>query len=319
MTNSNLMREGNDMANPIRVLLDHFIPALERVAPERARELEAAITNPGVTFAIEETDEPFLFSANPTTKRIRAGVGCLGRLWATAYAYYCFYTGVRDVKLENVSARELDLKQGDRMTMASRLLEWTVAAEQAIADAKKKKQPIPAIPWPDGLPRPSAHPVPESDEHVADELFLAAGAFILHHELAHLRLGHKLSDDSEEMRRLEYEADMEAARWLLQGLDEADDRFLKRAIGIALALAWMTSLAVFIPEDSESHPPSCDRLYRTLDNFVHDPDHLVWAFADTILRANLEARHADYDEDREATSFKDDVEYCIEILRKYRA
>jgi len=307
------------MSNPIHILLDHFFASLAGIAPEKAEELRKQIEEGGISFVVEETEEPFFFRAHPHKRTITAGVGCLGRLWATAFGYFCLYTTVAAAKQQNLDVRELDLKQDERIRKASTLLEWTLHVEMQICDAKRAKKPLPRIDWPNDLPKPILNPRHESDEHVADELFLCAGAYILHHELAHLRLGQKPTADAEEMRQLETEADEAAANWLLDGLDEGDPRFLKRALGVALALSWLASLAVFVPEDHEHHPPSCDRLFRIIDRFVKDPNHLVWAFVGTILRANLEARRMDYDKEREATSFKDDVEYCIAVFKKYQA
>jgi hypothetical protein len=307
------------MAKPIQVLLDHFFQSLAGIAPERATELMEIVTKKGIKFEVKDTEEPFFFFANPNKKTITAGVGALGRLWATAYGYYCLYTTVAEAKREDLAIRELSLKSDERMAKASTLLEWAIDAEYKIAKARKAKEQLPSIPWPDDLPKPVKNPVPESDEHVADELFLAAGAYVLHHELAHLRLDQEPSDDPAEMRRLEMEADEAAAAWLLRDLDENDPRFLKRMMGIALALCWLTSVAVFVPEDTRCHPPSCVRLHSTVDSFVSDDNHLIWAFVDTILRANLESRRMQYDQDREAASFKDDVEYCINVIGNFES
>ncbi|MGE0536246.1 MAG: phage exclusion protein Lit family protein [Pirellulales bacterium] len=307
------------MKNPIHFLLDHFFASLAAISPEKADDLKREVAEHGIAFVIEDTEKPFFFLANPETKTITAGVGCLGRLWATAYGYFCLYQAVADAKSQNADVRELDLKANERIEKASRLLEWTVNIEMALAAARRSKEPTPQVGWPNDLPKPIPNPIHASDEHVTDELFLCAAAYILHHELAHIRLGHISSPDSDETRKLEEQADEAAARWILGGLDENDPRFLKRALGVALALSWLASLAVFVPEDQKWHPPSCDRLVAIIEMFVKDPNHLVWAFVGTVLRANLEARSMIYDKNREATSFKDDAQYCIGVFKKYQA
>ena len=305
------------MKSPIHILLDHFFASLAAIAPEKADDLKREIEDHGVSFVIEDTEKPFFFFTNPKTKTITAGVGCLGRLWATAYGYFCLYQAVADARSRNADVRELNLKAHERLKKASTLLEWTVHVEVELAGARKAKQPTPQFDWPSDLPKPIPNPAYASDEHVADELFLCAAAYILHHELAHIRLDHKPSSDSDKMRKLEEQADEAAAKWILGGLDESDPRFLKRALGVALALSWLASLAVFVPEDQKRHPPSCERLFAIIEMFVKDSNHLVWAFVGTVLRANLEARSMIYDKNREATSFKDDVQYCIGVFKKY--
>ena len=299
------------MSKPIEPLLRHFFPTLERIAPEKANELREMVDNLGLTLELKETDESFFFFVNPSTKTITAGEGALGRRRATAYGYFCLYTTVAGAKIENPEVRELDLKDGERMRQASALLEWALEVERDVAEANQQKKTLPPVVWPAGLPCPTQHPNHASDLHVADELFLCAGAFILHHELAHIRLGHKASSNSDEMKRIEDEADLAAAEWILNSLTENDKRFTKRALGVALALSWLASVAVFVPEDQDHHPPSCERLYRVINKVVTDVNHVVWAFVGTILRVNMEARRMVYDKTREATSFRDDVKYCI--------
>lgn len=309
------------MANPIHVLLDHFFPSLEKIAPEKGADLQNVMAQHQLKFEIEDTEESFFFFANPAEKKITAGVGSLGRLWATAYGYFCLYSVVADVAKTDIhTVHEVNLTQDKRVGEASSLLAWTIHVEHEIAELTKQKKALPsALDWPNNLPQPTPNPPYASDNHVADELFLCAGAFILHHELAHIRLGHKASSDANKMRGIEDEADMAAAHWLLDGLKQEDDRFVKRVLGIALALSWMASFSVFLPEDKVYHPPSCERLNRIIKEFVSDPNHVAWAFVSTILRANMEARNMAYDQQREVTSFKDDVEYCISVFKKYQA
>jgi hypothetical protein len=73
---------------------------------------------------------------------------------------------------------------------------------------------------------------------------------------------------------MEREADEAAAEWILEGLDKEDPRFRKRAMGIALALGWLTSTALYVPEDQQYHPPSYERLASIIGRFVPDPNDL---------------------------------------------
>lgn len=309
------------MVNPIHILLDHFFPSLEKIAPEKAADLRRVMDEHRVTFKIEDREDSFFFFANPSEKTITAGVGSMGRLWATAYGYFCLYTLVANIAKDDIhTVHDVDLRQDERITKAATLLEWTINVEHEIADLTAQKKEVPsAFEWPIDLPKPSPNPPHASDNQVADELFLCAGAFILHHELAHIRLGHRASWDAKKMRAIEDEADMAAANWLLEGLRQEDDKFVKRVLGVALALSWMASLSVYVPEDKVNHPPSCQRLHRVISEFVFDPQHVAWAFVSTILRASMEARKMTYDEQREAASFKDDVEYCISVFNGYQA
>ena len=127
------------------------------------------------------------------------------------------------------------------------LLAWTVEIEKRLA----RHVPV-DMSWPIGLPRRVAGAGKDTLQNAADELFLCSVAGILHHEVGHIERGHDprrlpkptpglASKDDPQVAEAdaiwlswEKEADAWSADWLLQGLDETDDRFLKRVIGIAL-------------------------------------------------------------------------------------
>jgi hypothetical protein len=306
------------MAHPIHVLLDHFFPSLRNIAPEKADELRAIIEKYKITFELCEEEQGVLFQADTANRKIIAAVPCLGRLWATALGYFCFYTEVAQTKVADPTAREVDLKSNQRLKEAGDLLSWTIHAEQVIADALAAKAPAPDVPWPDNLPRPTPKPPHASDLHVADELFLCAAAYILHHELAHFYMEH-VGGTGAAAQHQEYEADYFSAEWILEGIPPDDPRFLKRSLGVALALCWLTSLALYIEYKDDEHPPACDRLLEVLDSFIKDPKHLVWAFVQVVLNANLEARKVPYEQDREHSSFRDVVVYYLSEIKKFSA
>ena len=197
-----------------------------------------------------------------------------------------------------MALREFNFKANPRTARAARLIEWTVDCEIRLANAVRPEQSTPPLLWPAGLPRPRQRTQYASDGHVADELFLCAGAFILHHELAHFRCMHKWSMFSEDNREMEVEADAAAASWILDGVERPDPRFGKRALGLAIALGWLTSIAAYVVEDQTHHPPSTERLSKILGNYIDDDDDVIWAVVSTILRANLEAAKIPYDRTR---------------------
>jgi len=303
---------------PIRVLLDDLLGLLKGISPEKAEFLQGELDRLGATINIENTEEPFHFFADTTggVNRIRVGTGSVGRLWASGYGYFCIYTKVAAEKRADLGRQDIDLTSDQRTATGGRLLSWTVNTEMEIADAIAEKKPLQPQLWPVGLPRPKRRVVYGSDAHVADELFLCAAAFILHHELAHLRLGHRKSGSSVRNRKIEEEADAAAAEWILDGIEPRGDRYRKRALGVALALGWLASMGLYVAEDQEHHPPSYDRLATILGRFVRDPNDLIWAFVGVMLRANLEAAKIPVDKSREAKSFKDDVDYCLSLFKK---
>lgn len=131
------------MTNPIHVLLDHFFPALEKIAPEKAAELQTIMAKHPLKFEMADTEESFFFFVSPVEKKITAGVGSLGRLWATAYGYLCLYTVVSEVARKDFhTVHEIDLKNDKRIADASTLLEWTIHIEKEIADLRSRINPF---------------------------------------------------------------------------------------------------------------------------------------------------------------------------------
>src|SRR5262249_20169272 len=117
-------------------------------------------------------------------KTIILSPACLDRLWAICFAYYRFYRAIADHKLSGRLEREVNLRSTPELCEDGDLLKWAVESDLA----GKRKEIAP--PWPAQLPRPHPEIAHGSDEHCATQLFLAASAFLLHHEFAHLRLGH---------------------------------------------------------------------------------------------------------------------------------
>lgn len=143
-------------------------------------------------------------------------------------------------------------------------------------------------PWPDNLPKPVIQPQKGTMESVADELSLCATAAYLHHELAHIRLNHT-GDSTIEQER---EADYAKADWILDhGLPLTDYKFIKRALGIAVALEVLTAYGIYTNKfGGKTHPCSYDRLVNTVSKHVTDSNHIVWAVIAVTLKLHLDNR-----------------------------
>ena len=299
-----------------------FVRLLIAVAPEKGTQLTTYVQQNNVTFLVNENADRILFQAHPGQKRIDVGLKCLARLWASAYAYFCIYTDVADAKLANPSTGELDLRASERRRQAGDLLKWSIETDIAIQleslTGFKTGESRKSFPF--GLPRPFAASEYASDQHVADELFLVALSYILHHEMAHLRLGHIHQTGIASILQ-EKEADLEAANWLLDGLsDESDPKFVKRALGIAIGLAWLASLNVYVGSAStKTHPPAYDRLYQVLGQYIHDENHQVWAMVSLILSLHLQNQGLPFGENVEFQSFRHAANYYVDQVSKLGA
>jgi len=304
------------MTSPIAFLDRQVLHSMHNVAPEKAQELERVFKEHNVSFEIRADDTRQGFSADLTNKVIIVRHPRLERLWAIAFGYYRFYREVSQQKLPDESLREIDLTRTPELREAGLLLKWAV--DSLTAPPLGNRLPT----WPDGLPRPTENDEKHSDENCATELFLAAAGYVLHHELAHIRLGHRSYDELESADAIqqEKEADYAAADWLLDGFDdEFDQRFQKRALGVCLGLISLASLYLHVyvgRVESDTHPPVYDRLYQVVGRHVHDPDNLPWAFVATALVLHLQNQQIEYEHEREFRSFREAADYYIDVISR---
>jgi hypothetical protein len=302
-------------SSPIEVLRTYLFPTLRTVCPERAIELFGVIDQRQIRFEFNETEERILFQSDSTKGVIRVGTRCLERLWALAYCYFIFYDKMREAKLRDPSVRSIGFGSDPTLAAVSRLLSWAISVDWQIkAEGKSRIDPLPE--WPDDLPRPIPNPAKCSNEDVADKLFLTALGFILHHELAHIRLDHVRQTGTDSVLQ-EKDADRSAAAWLLDNIPPDDNRFVQRLLGIALAMLWIAALDIYVPPDAAStHPPGYDRLYQLLAQHLDDPHHPVWGFVSLALEAHLHAKGCAYDTERPAEPAQNAVNYYIDVISK---
>ena len=299
-----------------------FIKLLVAVAPEKGPQVLKYIQEKDVKFIVDEKADRILFQANSGQQRIVVGLKCLARLWASAFAYFRIYDDVAKAKLADPKTRERDLRSTERMRQAGDMLKWAIETDISIKwealTGLSRGSPREALPF--GLPQPFAESKHASDQHVADELFLMALGYILHHELAHLKLGH-VGEKGVVSILQEKDADREAANWLLDGLDdEWTPMFVKRALGIAVGLSWLASLNVYVgPAASKTHPPAYDRLYQVLAQHIEDGAHPVWAMVSLILSLHLQNQGIPFGENVEFGSFQEAANYYVDQIAKLDA
>jgi hypothetical protein len=295
-----------------------LVRLMKAVAPEKGAALERQISDLGITFEIDENEDRIHFSADGDHRKIIVGLRCLGRLWANAFAYFCIYTDVADMKVRDLTAKELNLRSSERLRKAGDLLKWATNADVKIKLSQRHGIDAGDLSLPPGLPVPFSEAAFASDKHVADELSLMALGFILHHERVHIELGHTSREGFASIEQ-EKAADMRAAAWLLDSPGIEDDARLKRELGVAVGLGWLASLNVYVVQSgNETHPPGYDRVFQVLEQYVEDDNSPVWAFTMTLLSLHLENQQEPIplDYDREFTSFKDAANYYIDVISR---
>jgi len=287
--------------SPIEHLSCHLIQSLAKVAPEKAAELQELLDKHHIRFILDKQSPYMVFAACHQTKTITVGLLALERLWARAFAYVSLYDFLTNRLPGN--PKPLDIKLDDpEIKPAMELLAWAVEVERRLVEGG-----VGDLPWPADLPRPCRDAGRGSFENAADELMLCTIASILHHEVGHIERNHhpqtlprpasksELKDDQNiqiaEVAQLlwEKEADAWSANWLLEGLDEKDDRFLKRALGIALGYLWIASRDIHTGCVVRAHhPPAWDRLYQNIKQHIpNSPSHPIWMFVAYVLLLHL--------------------------------
>lgn len=266
--------------SPVAFLFKLVPQALAAIAPERVDALKAATADVSLRITNEGR---FLCDFNPDARTISIDRQVIELIWASAYGYYVLYSVLQEVK-NPTTAVVIDLTANPRSHHAMHLLKWAVSNHIGKTD----------VPWPAELPRPIPGLTDTSDEHVADEIALCALSFLLHHELAHARLGHSPLPPGVDSILQEREADYAAADWILGPLSAVDPHgsvFVKRSLGITIALATMVGLGIQRGyHGGETHPRDFDRMTQTLEKHLNEPHHVVWAFALAILKLHIDQK-----------------------------
>jgi hypothetical protein len=287
--------------SPIQYLYLHIIPSLANIAPEKAKELQQLLDQHKISFVVDDKSMDRLFFADPADNSITIGLRALERLWARAYAYISLYEFMTKQLIADPTITRFDLTD-PAVKPGMDLLAWTVDIEERL-----QNQAPGDLTWPADLPRPILGAAKDSLENAADELFLCALASILHHEVGHRHLQHdprtlpeptpglkpgedpKVKEANAIRLGWEKEADAWSAKWLLEGLDQEDGRFLKRVLGMALGYLWVASRNVHTGKWlRRHHPPAWDRLYHNIKQHIpNNPGHPIWLFVAYILQLHL--------------------------------
>jgi hypothetical protein len=266
------------MKSPIRHVMEHAHDAIINIAPEKREEFKATFSD----FTLEYLDDyHWVCKVDVSAKCIWLSSKVVEVLWAASFAYFRLYKELeKRIKGKAGVSVEIELRTDPCLRDATDILHWAF-------DSWLNKRDVQ---WPEQLPKPLPEPPHASDEHMAQELSLCAVGLLLHHELAHVRLGHEGKSELE----MEREADRAAAEWVLSGLPERDARFVKRALGMAVALAVLVADGIHTNRyGGQTHPRSYDRLMHTFYQHVADPNHHVWWFIAAILKLHLDSEWRD--------------------------
>lgn len=293
----------NYVRSPILSLENAIASSAFRIAPELENELAEVRDQNNLSFSL--VDEPgFSLRVLLMEGEVIINIAALEYLWASVHAHFVLFDEYR--KAQEQGIHKFDTGGCDRRKNAVALLDWAVQNISTKGTAK----------WPQGLPCPEKHPEHESDVHVTNELFLCAIAWILHHEIAHVRLAHPPLSTCRSMSE-EKEADIAATRWILS-MSKVVSESTKRTFGIALAILAMLGLDEPVNKGPlPTHPDAFERIDYCLSEAGISEVDQVYAFASVIMQIQLAFRGIDKAYD--GSSFKVIFsEYLIEFSRVYR-
>jgi hypothetical protein len=125
----------------------------------------------------------------------------------------------------------------------------------------------------------------------AEQVFRLAVIWILHHEIAHVRLQHAAPPGPDCIRE-EYEADNAAIDWLVDdAVLNASDRLLYR-LAVATGLGWLAVFNVYLGNrGSNTHPPECERFISGVDRIAAAGGHEAewsWAICQAVLLLHVQ-------------------------------
>jgi len=263
-------------SSPILSLQNAIAASAFRIAPEREESLAAWRDLENFTLALSE-ERDFHIRVNMKSHVATFPVGALEFLWASAHAFFVFHQEY--VAAQAVGANVLDFGGTPRIKGASELLWWSIRNMHSPGSET----------WPVTLPRPEQYPTSGTDGHVANELFLCAVAWIIHHEIAHVALQHGQGHPALRIKQ-EREADLRATTWILERCTGSAER-KKRILGMATAILAMHLLD---SRDDDAyvctHPPTVERLDYCLDTAGVQDNGVECAFCAVVMHFNL-ARH----------------------------
>jgi len=208
------------MKSPITELFDAITTSPYRVAPEVASDLDEIIREK--TLTIDFCDNSKLIAEVVISKNIiRLGVPFLEVLWSAAHAYIVIF---HEYQLANNRHEVLFNVSGTDRTAAA----YKLYRESLLAHICGNP-----ILWSSHKVMPIQFPQVGTDGYVANELFLVAISWIIHHEIAHSRLDHQEFTTTSILQ--EQDADRAATKWICEGTKETMPLH-KRSMGIITAI-----------------------------------------------------------------------------------
>ncbi|MDY0167612.1 MAG: phage exclusion protein Lit family protein [Thermoguttaceae bacterium] len=316
------------MSQNEQVSIEPIRKLLRTISLNRAADVDALLDELKPVCELDRQSEQNLFwSRLGTPNVIGMGLTCSVRLQAHAYAAGVIITAIGTPGFKTMPKPERD----KLFAPANRLLTWAVGVD---VTRWLKLQGINLEPGQvlqadqSDLPNDVLGTLSGEQRILGEGLFWYACAWILLHELGHLKFGHTYTEGYPSLEQ-EKEADRFAAEWMSESASGSSGNIgvdrLNALFGIAVALLWLTVFNVYFGQkESRTHPQGYDRLSQVLDQVIewsNEEEHqMVWYFVSTMLFIHMWSAGYDFDES-DAIHMqgdpKDEVNYLIDRISRF--
>lgn len=314
------------MSSTVQLSTELIHKLLRSVSVNRADKLDTLLAETAPIFLMDSEVEQNLFLAklgNPNI--IKCGLKCSIRLQAHAYAAGVICSAFGTIGFETMAKAEREVL----LAPADPFLTWAVGLDLQRELAKRNILLSPDLILPGGissLPDDLLKSLNSRQRILGEGLFRYATAFILLHEIGHLKFKH-----SESTYENEKFADRFAAEWLSEAAfssssENMEGNRLSALLGIAVALLWLTVFNFYFGmKKSKSHPEGYDRLYQVLEQVIdqgnEDEHKLVWWVVATLLFIHMDSAGFDFDIDFDAArlqgSQQESANYLIDRIANW--
>jgi hypothetical protein len=294
---------------------------LRSVSLKKEKEFDALFDKLAPVCELDRKSERNLFQAKLGDPNIiRIGLQCTVRLDAHAHA-----AGVIVAALGTDGFTKMEKVDRDKLLApANTILNWVVGLDLQRWLTKKGFNVRPEDILTGGFSEMPTEVIGELDDTqriLGRGFFLYASAFILLHEIGHLKFGH--NESTHENEKI---ADRFAAEWMSDAATDSDNEEFDRLsalYGIAVALLWLTVFNFYFgQQQSTTHPESYDRLFQVLDGVIDptndDEQRMVWFFVARMLLIHMWSAGFDFDSEQDAFHMqgdpRDEVNHLIDRI-----
>lgn len=290
-----------DPNSPIGKVFFGIPAALINIAPEQI-EIFTKIHSDFTLNFIE--DSKWTLNVDTEKKLIKISSASLELLWVQCLLHFRFYSVYQRTDISKQTP--IALQESDKIIESQELMDW-------ILNKIWNNGPEG---WPEGLASPLTETTFDCDEATATELAIGAAAVLIHHELAHIALGHSGSSEID----CERDADAFAWDWILEKEDSISvGQGVKRIL--IMIEAYLLQLAHDIRNENNvliGHPRGVDRLVNLLERFEFNANDIAYAYPFAIIQLHLGVT-SNPTEIRGVTcrTFRDGLEMLIEHIAAF--